>query len=103
MSNFTCHRCAANPELASGQTTPMSNMPFDTDYWRKIQAVTCDSCWAAWKDMEVKIINEYRLNLLEREHRKVLKKHMHDFLDVDGKGQSAATPDAIASEWTPEA
>jgi Fe-S cluster biosynthesis and repair protein YggX len=53
--------------------------------------------------MEVKIINEYRLNLLEREHRKVLKKHMHDFLDVDGKGQSAATPGAIASEWTPEA
>ena len=103
MSDFTCHRCAANPELASGQTTPMSNMPFDTDYWRKIQAVTCDACWAAWKDMEIKIINEYRLNLLEREHRKVLKKHMHDFLDVEGRGQSAATPDAVASEWTPEA
>jgi Fe-S cluster biosynthesis and repair protein YggX len=81
----------------------MENLPFDTDYWKRIQAVTCGPCWAAWKDMEVKIINEYRLNLLEREHRKMLKKHMHDFLDVDGKGKTADTPDAVAAEWTPEA
>lgn len=103
MSDFTCHRCAANPPLASGESTPMSNPPFSTDYWKKIQSVTCDPCWAAWKDMEVKIINEYRLNLLEREHRKMLKQHMHDFLDLEGTGQVAATPDAVASEWTPEA
>jgi Fe-S cluster biosynthesis and repair protein YggX len=32
-------------------------------------SVTCRSCWAEWKDMEFKIINEYRLNMLEREHR----------------------------------
>ena len=102
MSDFKCHRCVANPEITPAQMAPMSNMPFDTDYWRKIQAVTCDECWFAWKDMEVKIINEYRLNLLEREHRKVLKKHMHDFLDVEGKGLASATPDAVAAEWTPE-
>lgn len=80
----------------------MANAPFSTDYWKGIQAVTCEACWVAWKDMEVKIINEYRLNLLEREHRKLLKKHMHDFLDIEGKGTTAATPDAVASEWTPE-
>jgi len=102
MSDFTCHRCAANPELTSEAPEPMGDLPFNTDYWKRIQAVSCAGCWAAWKDMEVKIINEYRLNLLEREHRKMLKKHMHDFLDVEGKGDSFAGPDAVAAEWTPE-
>jgi Fe-S cluster biosynthesis and repair protein YggX len=52
--------------------------------------------------MEIKIINEYRLNLLERDHRKMLKKYMHDFLNVDGKGTSSAAPEAVAAAWTPE-
>ena len=103
MSDFTCHRCAANPELTSAEPKPMSDLPFNSDYWKRVQAVTCAGCWAGWKDMEVKIINEYRLNLLEREHRKLLKKHMHDFLDLDGKGTTAAAPEAVASEWTPQA
>jgi len=102
MSDFTCHRCVANPDLASDSSEPMGDLPFESDYWKRIQAVTCSECWVAWKDMEVKIINEYRLNLLEREHRKMLKKHMHDFLDLEGKGTSGTTPDAVAAEWTPE-
>ena len=102
MSDFNCNRCKANPELTPELSEPMPNPPFNTDYWLGIQAVTCESCWVAWKDMEIKIINEYRLNLLEREHRKMIKKHMHDFLDIEGKGVTAAAPDAVASEWTPE-
>ncbi len=102
MSDFNCNRCVANPDLKADETKQMTEPPFDTDYWRGIQSVTCQDCWVEWKDMEVKIINEYRLNLLEREHRKLLKKHMHDFLDVEGKGVAAAAPEAVAAEWTPE-
>ena len=53
--------------------------------------------------MEVKVINEYRLNMIEREHRQTLKRFMHDFLNVDGTSESAGqAPQAVASEWTPE-
>ena len=53
--------------------------------------------------MEIKIVNEYRLNLLERDHRKLLKKYMHDFLNVDGTSKAAgAAPEAVAAAWKPE-
>ena len=81
---------------------PMSNPPVKNKYWDKVMAVTCQSSWNEWKDMEVKIINEYRLNMLEREHRQMLKKFMKDFLDLDGTGKTADGPTAVAENWTAE-
>ena len=81
----------------------MNDLPFGNDYWKRVQAVTCSGCWAAWKDMEVKIINEYRLNMLEREHRTLLKNHMNEFLNVDGTSKSSGqAPGAVAAEWKPQ-
>ncbi|MCO4769042.1 MAG: Fe(2+)-trafficking protein [Deltaproteobacteria bacterium] len=79
----------------------MSNPPVQNKYWDKVMAVTCQRCWAEWKDMEVKIINEYRLNMLEREHRQMLKKFMTDFLDLEGTGKTVDGPGAVAENWTP--
>jgi Fe-S cluster biosynthesis and repair protein YggX len=65
-------------------------------------AVTCQESWDEWQEMEVKIINEYRLNMLEREHRQMLKKFMTDFLDLEGTGKTGQGPAAVSENWKPE-
>jgi Fe-S cluster biosynthesis and repair protein YggX len=42
----------------------------------------CASCWAEWEEMEVKVINEYRLNFLDPQHREMLQKACADFLQL---------------------
>ena len=98
---FHCNRCKGSACASGDACIPMANPPVHNPYWDKVMAVTCGACWVAWKDMEVKIINEYRLNMLEREHRQMLKKFMHDFLDLDGTGAAAAAPDAVSDNWRP--
>ena len=102
--SFACNKCnAVGGEIhpISGQPTAAMSPPVPNKYWNEIQAKICSVCWSEWKDMEIKILNEYRLNMLEKEHRKLLKKYMNDFL---GLGDGAKTaPDAVAANWTPEA
>lgn len=38
--------------------------------------------WAAWKDLQIKIINEYRLNLAERKDYDLLMDQMLSFLNL---------------------
>jgi len=97
---FHCNRCGGASCADGAACVQMSNPPVANKYWNKVMAVTCQRCWAEWKDMEVKIINEYRLNMLEREHRQMLKKFMHDFLDLDGTGAKADL-NAVAENWKP--
>jgi len=101
-SKFVCNKCGQGAE---GGRAPFATLPATNDYWKRISAVACGPCWEEWKEMEVKVINEYRLNLLEREHRQMLKKFMHDFLNIDGvreAGAPPAAPDAVAAAWTPK-
>ena len=90
-AEFQCMKCQADPPPEGADTSPMSveALPVVNDYWRRVAAVTCARCWADWKDMEVKIINEYRLNMLDREHRQMLRKAMKDFLNLDGTSKTA--------------
>lgn len=104
MSDFVCQRCGAvegGTHAASGEPTFRFSMPVPNKYWKDIHSRICGHCYAEWEDMRVKIINEYRLNMLEKEHRALLKKHMHDFLDLDGKGTGGQAPDAVAAAWKP--
>jgi len=101
MSDFHCNRCSGTSCSDGTACVQMSNPPVMNAYWQKVMAVTCAPCWSAWKDMEVKIINEYRLNMLEREHRQMLKKFMTDFLDLNGTGKTVDGPDAVSENWKP--
>ena len=38
--------------------------------------------WDEWMKMEVMVINEYRLNLADAEHRKALYDHMREFFNL---------------------
>jgi Fe-S cluster biosynthesis and repair protein YggX len=54
--------------------------------------------WDEWKDMQLKIVNEYRLDLSERKHRETLANQMKVFLGLAEEGSAGAlavgTPDS---------
>lgn len=106
MTEFQCNECgAAGGEPCQRTTEPAASMTpvMANVYWDRVQSVICEARWAEWKEMEVKIINEYRLNMLEREHRTLLKNHMNEFLNLDGTSKSSGqAPSAVAAEWKPQ-
>ena len=49
---------------------------------QKVIDSVCATCWREWEDMEVKVINEYRLNFLEPEHRAMLQRACLEYLNL---------------------
>jgi Fe-S cluster biosynthesis and repair protein YggX len=49
----------------------------------KVLAAICANCWKEWEEMEVKVINEYRLSFMEPDHRAMLQRTCLDFLKVE--------------------
>ena len=75
----SCVRCQK-----PGDAPPAHRIPFAPAVKEKVTASICASCWKEWEDMEIKVINEYRLNFAEPEHRAMLKKACLEFLNVSG-------------------
>jgi Fe-S cluster biosynthesis and repair protein YggX len=75
--SLTCVRCQK-----SGDAPPAHRVPFPPVVKDKVLAAICASCWTEWEDMEVKVINEYRLNFLDPEHRAMLQKACLEFLNL---------------------
>ena len=50
----------------------------------------CQECWQEWQDMEVKVINELRLNFMDPEAAGILVGHMREFLQLPA--DDTATP-----------
>ncbi|RNJ78809.1 MAG: iron transporter [Nitrosopumilus sp. H8] len=42
----------------------------------------CNKCWAEWKEYQVMVMNEMRLDMSMPDHRKLLKKHEKIFVGV---------------------
>ncbi|MCK6531031.1 Fe(2+)-trafficking protein [Myxococcota bacterium] len=86
MSDWTCSKCGAGPDGLCSVTgeapVPLPAPPYHNEYGRRIQAQVCEPTWERWKAQEVMIVNEYRLNLLEREDRAQLRQAMQDFLGL---------------------
>ncbi|MCP4501821.1 MAG: oxidative damage protection protein [Deltaproteobacteria bacterium] len=40
--------------------------------------------WEEWSQMQLKIVNEYHLDLSEKAHRKTLEKQLRAFLQLEG-------------------
>ena len=92
MAEFKCSDCGAGTgDVCSRTNEPAIAMTpvMVNDYWRKIQDLVCEPRWTEWRDMDVKIINEYQLNMLERDHRQMLRQHMNEFLALEGSGGGA--------------
>ena len=57
---------------------------------REIYENVSQEAWAEWQDMQLKIVNEYRLDLSEKEARAMLTKQMRVFLGLDEDGEVLA-------------
>lgn len=42
----------------------------------------CNKCWTEWKEYRIMVMNEMRLDMSMRDHRKVVKKHEKIFVGV---------------------
>ena len=70
-----CRRCG---QEADGP--PAHRVPFTGKAKDDVLAGICAACWKEWEGMEVKVINEYRLNFLDPQHREMLQRACLDFL-----------------------
>jgi Fe-S cluster biosynthesis and repair protein YggX len=73
MSVFACARC--------GATEPrLERPPFGGAFGAEIAEQVCANCWAEWRQAEVMVINELRLNFMDPEAQATLTTHMREFL-----------------------
>ncbi|MBI4258041.1 MAG: Fe(2+)-trafficking protein [Thaumarchaeota archaeon] len=72
---IACQRCGK-------LTDPLSEPPIVGPLGEKIVNNTCKSCWEEWKTMEMKVINEYRLDFSVKDHRQFLINQMKQFLNI---------------------
>ncbi len=49
----------------------------------EIRAKICADCWAEWREVEVMVINELRLNFMDAKSQDVLAEHMRKFLKLE--------------------
>jgi Fe-S cluster biosynthesis and repair protein YggX len=75
---ITCTRCGQPAET----TAPPNRVPFTGTVKERIVSGICGACWKEWEGVEVKVINEYRLNFMDPQHREMLKKSCIDFLKL---------------------
>jgi Fe-S cluster biosynthesis and repair protein YggX len=53
---------------------------------REIFERVSQEAWDEWAEMQIKIVNEYRLDLSEKESRDILSRQLRAFLNLDGDG-----------------
>jgi Fe-S cluster biosynthesis and repair protein YggX len=80
----TCSRCG-RPAAA------LERPPLPGALGRELAERVCADCWAEWRGMEVRVINELRLNFMDPAAQQVLEEHMRQFFGLGG-GAGAAAP-----------
>lgn len=50
------------------------------DLGEEIRRRICRDCWQEWREMEVKVINELRLNFMDPQAEATLHSHLRAFL-----------------------
>ena len=75
---ITCTRCGQQSET----TAPAHRVPFTGPSKDRIVSGICSACWKEWEGVEVKVINEYRLNFLDPQHREMLKRTCLEFFKL---------------------
>ena len=61
-----------------------SRITFPGEFGQRIRAEVSQAAWDEWMEMQIKVINEYRLHMGEPEHRQVLKDFAFKFFCFDG-------------------
>ena len=74
---ITCTRCGQTAEAP-----PPHRVPFAGTAKERILTGICATCWKDWEVMEIKVINEYRLNFMDPQHRAQLQKSCFEFFNL---------------------
>jgi len=74
---LTCTRCGK-----TGDPPPAHRTAFLGKTQQLVSQGICGACWKEWEGMEIKVINEYRLNFMDPEHREALKRACVQFLGL---------------------
>ena len=75
--SLTCVRCGN-----VGEPPEARRVGFPRAFKEDVLSRVCQSCWKEWEAMEVKVINEYRLNFMEPQHREMLQRACAEFLKL---------------------
>jgi Fe-S cluster biosynthesis and repair protein YggX len=76
---ITCVRCGKSAEPPESR-----RVGYPRAFKEQVLGRVCAACWQEWEGMEVKVINEYRLNFMDPQHREQLQKACADFLQIAG-------------------
>lgn len=76
-AEFQCVRCGKNEPQLDAPPAPGAD-------GLELAAKICATCWHEWTQAEVMVINELRLNFMDPKSLEVLRRHMREFLLLDG-------------------
>jgi len=74
---LTCVGCGQ-----TGEPPAAHRVPFPGPVKDRVLGSICANCWKEWEGMEVKVINEYRLNFMDPQHRGMIQRACFDFLNL---------------------
>lgn len=75
MSELTCIRCGNKRE-------GLERAPYPDEMGQEILAKVCAACWEECKNMQVMVINEYRLDLSDTRAQEILSDSIRNFLQL---------------------
>jgi len=84
MAVVVCSRCKREAE-------GLARAPMPGPTGQAFLENVCASCWREWLGMQVKYINEYRLNPLDARHFEFLMEQARAFLGLSPGGSGAPT------------
>jgi Fe-S cluster biosynthesis and repair protein YggX len=67
--------------------------PYAGEAGEEIVRSVCQSCWPEWLDLQTRIINEYRLNVLDPNHQQMVAEQCLVFFGLrEGPQTETGTP-----------
>lgn len=76
MAEVTCIRCGETRE-------GLDRAPYPDELGEKIREHACEACWAECRNVQVMMINEYRLDLSDPRAQQMIEKATRDFFGFD--------------------
>lgn len=75
-SEVDCIRC--------GETNPgvEERISFRDSMREEVRDSVCQTCWEEWKEMQVKVINEFALNLGDSRSHQIIEDHAREFFGL---------------------
>ena len=88
MSEIDCVRCEETTVGVQGLIT------FAGEFGDEVRSRVCQACWDEWSEMQIKVLNEFRLHMGEASHRKLIQDYAYKFFRMDGgDGSLGAGPE----------